>query len=273
MDKILFVSFKKENQAGDAEWVLRDLHGTRAITLYADAIIAKDIGGKIAVRQSAVDHPFATVGGPLLINLLSLLGPAAVALDKGSGALVGAAINAAVAGITTEFVQTIEHELASGKTGLIAEIDEEWENPLDVRMEALGGSVFRQTRVQLEDALFEKEIEAEQAQLASLESERKASAKAEEKRTSAQTNARLQKKIDAINRKLEKKQNELSDRIQSIIDEAEGKISLIQGQMTTADNEAKSELDHRLKDIQAECQLRKKKLSEALERFKRAHAA
>jgi uncharacterized membrane protein len=273
MNKILFVSFKKQNQAGDAEWVLRDLHATRAITLYADAIIAKDPSGRIVVQHSDVDHPFSTLGGPLLMNLLSLLGPAAVAVDSGSGVLIGAAINAAMAGITTDFIQVVENELASGKTALIAEIDEEWENPLDVRMEALGGTVFRQTRVQLEDALFERDIEAQEAELANLEKEQEAGATAEEKRSSAERNARLQAKIDAMSRKMEKKRNELAERIQSVTDEAEGKMSLIQGQMTTADDTAKSELDRRLKDIQADYQSRTKKLSETLARVKKAHAA
>lgn len=270
MNKVVFVSFKNEKQACEAAEALRELH---TVTLYAGAIIARDANGKIAVRQSLVERPAGTLVGLLIGNLAGLLGPAAVAVDSGSGALLGAAIDAAKAGITTEFIQAIQNELASGKVGLLAEIDEEWETPIDIRVEALGGTVFRQTRTQLEEAFFEKEIEAHQAELANLESEKMNNAKIEEGQRSAERNARIQLKIDATRSQIQKKENQLTERIKSLRDEGEARIALLQGQMTTANDEAKVQLDHRLKDIQAEYQLRTERLRQALERCKQKHAA
>jgi len=270
MNKILFVSFKNEKQAYEGAQALRELH---TVTLYAGAIITKDPNGKTVVRQSAIERPAASLGGLLLDSLVGLLGPAAIAVDSGSGALLGAAIDAAKAGITTNFVQTIENELASGKTGLIAEVDEEWETPIDMRMEALGGTVFRQTRTQVEDAFFEKELEAQLAELANLKSEKTATAKIREKQQSAERNARLQAKIDATKRKIQEKENQLAERIKSVRDEGEDKIALLRGQMTTFDDEAQVQLAERLKDIRGEYQLRAKKLSQALKRWKKRHAA
>jgi uncharacterized membrane protein len=273
MEKVVFVSFEKEKQADDGAWALCELHHVDGITLYWSAVIAKGSDGKIIVRQHTVEHPNATVGGLLIHSLLGLFGPAAVAVDPGSGALLGAAIEAAKAGITTQFIRSIQNELASGKTGIIAEVDEEWESPLDARMEALGGTVFRQTRIQLEDAFFEKEIEAQQAELAKLESEKLANAEAKEKQKSAERNAKLQAKIDATRRKIQQKEEQLNERIQSVTDEGEGKVALIQGQKTNANEEAQAQLDRRLKNIRAEYQSRAKKLAQALEQCKKAHAA
>jgi uncharacterized membrane protein len=270
MEKIIFISFNNEKQAHDGVRALREL---RTVTLYAGALIAKDPDGKIVVKESAVERPAATLGGLLMDSLVGLLGPAAIAIDSGSGALLGAAINAAKAGITTEFVQTIETELASGKIGLIAEVDEEWVTPIDIRMEALGATVFRQTRTQLEDAFFEKEIEAQQTELAILGSEKAANAKIEEKQESAERNARLQAKIEATKRKIQEKKNQLAERIQYVKEEGEERIALLQDQKITADEESRIQLDQRLKDIRAEYQLRAKKLTKALERSKRAPAA
>lgn len=270
MQKIIFVSFKNEKQAHEGARAMSEVHTN---VLYAGAIIAQDPNGKVVVRQSIVDRPASTLAGLLMGNLVGLLGPAAVAIDSGSGALLGAAIDAAKAGITTEFLQTIQKELAAGKTGLIAEIDEEWESPIDLRMEPLGGIVFRQTRTQVEEAFFEKEIEAHQAELANLESEKEANAKIKEKRESAERNARLQAKIDATKRQIQEKKNQLAERIKSVREEGEEKIALLQGQMTTANEEAKAQLDRRLKNIRAEYRLREKKLSQALERRKKVNAA
>ena len=270
MHKILFVSFKNEKQAYEGARALFEL---RTNVLYAGAIISQDPNGKIVVRESAIERPAATLGGLLMGSLVGLLGPAAVAIDSGSGALLGAAIDAAKAGITTEFLRTIQKELAAGKTGVIAEMDEEWESPIDIRMEPLGGTVFRQTKVQLEDAFFEREIEAHQAELAKLESEKEATAKVKEKRESAERDARLQAKIDATKRQIQEKENQLAERIKSVREEGDEKIALLKGQMTTANDEAKVQLDQRLKDIRAEYRLRAKKLRRALQQRKKGHAA
>jgi hypothetical protein len=206
-------------------------------------------------------------------SLMGLLGPAAIAVDTGSGALLGAAIDAAKRGITTEFIQAIENELASGKIGIIAEIDEEWVTPIDIRMEALGATVFRHTRTQVEDAFFEKEIEAQRAELAILESEKAANAKIKAEQKAAETDVKLQAKIEATRRKIKEKENQLAERIQYVREEGEERIALLQDQKITADEESKIQLDQRLKDIHAEYRLRAKKLNKALERSKKAPAA
>lgn len=268
MNKIIFVSFNDEKQALEGAGAMREM---RTNVLYAGAIIAQDPNGKVVVRQSAIERPAATLGGLLMGNLVGLLGPAAVAIDSGSGALLGAAIDAARAGITTEFLQTIQKELASGKTGIIAEIDEEWERPIDLRMAPLGGTVFRQARLQIDDAFFEKEIEAHQWELANLEREKEASAKIQNKKESMLEHARLQAKIEATKGQIQEKQNQLAERIKSVRKEGEERIAFLQEERTESDAEAKDQLSNRLKSIRTEYELRAKKLDHALRRCKQTH--
>jgi uncharacterized membrane protein len=270
MNKIVFVSFNNERQAKEGAQAMREV---RTNVLKAGAIIALDPQGKIVVRQSIIERPAATLGGLLLDSLIGLLGPAAIAIDAGSGALLGAAIDAANAGTTTEFLQTIQKELAAGKTGIIAELDEEWESPIDLRMAPLGGIVFRQPVMQLEDAFFEKEIQARSVELARLEMEKMANAKAAEKRESAERDAQLQAKIDATKRKIEEQEKKLIARIQSVSREGQEKIAELHELMGTADAEANVELAHRVDDIRSEYELRTEKLNQALERCKTTHAA
>ena len=60
-----------------------------------------------------------------------------------------------------DFLEEVSEYLLPGKTAVIAELDEEWQAPIDTRMEALGGHVFRRNRIAVEDAYYERQIAAE----------------------------------------------------------------------------------------------------------------
>ena len=50
--------------------------------------------------------------------------------------------------------------LTPGKFALVAEINESWTMPLDSRMEAVGGTVFRTWRIDVEDEQIERDVQA-----------------------------------------------------------------------------------------------------------------
>ena len=85
---------------------------------------------------------------------------------------MGAAFDLTREGVDGEFVQDAGARLQPGKAAVIAEIDEQWQVPLDTRMEALGGHVERRTQMQIEDAYLDREIEAAQQELAELDPKR-----------------------------------------------------------------------------------------------------
>jgi uncharacterized membrane protein len=58
----------------------------------------------------------------------------------GSGTLIGAAFDLARAGIAGDFLEEVSEYLLPGKAAVITELDEEWQAPIDTRMETLGGT-------------------------------------------------------------------------------------------------------------------------------------
>ena len=109
----------------------------------------------------------ALIGG--LIGLIA--GPAGAAVGFGTGALVGGLNDLRDAGIGADFLETVWARLAPSQTAVVADIDEDWVTPLDTRMEALGGTVIREWRIDFVDEQIEKEMKARQAELDQLKAE------------------------------------------------------------------------------------------------------
>ena len=51
MDKVVAVVFNDEKQAYEGLRAFRDLHTDGSITLYSNAVVAKDPSGKVVVRE------------------------------------------------------------------------------------------------------------------------------------------------------------------------------------------------------------------------------
>jgi hypothetical protein len=205
-----------------------------------------------------------------LIGLLG--GPVGAAVGLGTGTLIGAAFDLTEEGIEQDFVEDAGAGLEAGTAALIAEIDEQWQVPLDTRMEALGGKLLRQTRTQIEDAYAERAVQAAERELAALEAETVAHvqpAQAEKARKQAE---KLQAKIDAAQRKLQAKQSELAAKMQAVEDEGNRKIAVLDAQMATATAESKALIKERLAEVRSEYSRRTKRLQEAVESRKAAHA-
>src|SRR5687768_2470664 len=143
MDKMLVVVFDTEHQAYAGSHALQELHDEGSITLYAQAVIAKDASGQVTVKQGADQGPLGTAVGLLTGSLVGLIGgPVGVAIGATAGAFSGTTYDLAVAGVGTEFLDEASKGLTPGKAAVVAEIEEEWIAPLDTRMEAVGGTIF-----------------------------------------------------------------------------------------------------------------------------------
>lgn len=262
MDKVMAVVFNDEKQAYDGLQAFRDLHADGSITMYSNAVVVKDPSGKVEVRETSED-PAGTVFGLLTGSLVGLLGgPLGVAVGASTGTMIGATFDLARAGLSDDFVQEMAEYLLPGKTAVIAELDEEWQAPIDMRMEALGGHVFRRNRIAVEDAYYEKQIAADREELAALE--------AELEKASAERKARLEARIEDIRHKLQDKRDELKARIESVKREGEAKIASLQQQLNTARDERKQRLEKRLAEIRADYRERSEKLHQAWELTKSA---
>jgi uncharacterized membrane protein len=273
MNKVVFVGFDTESQAYEGERALLDMHREGTLTLFNDAVVVKEPGGRVAVRRAPDAEPVGTFGGMVTGGLVGLLGgPVGAAVGFGAGTLIGAAFDLTQEGLDRDFVEDVGARLEPGKAAVIAEIDESWQVPLDTRMDALGGRVVRQTRTQIEDAYLERSVEVAQQELVGLEAEKRAqvvTAQTEKARKQAET---LQAKIDEAQRKLRKKEDELAAKMRAVKDEGAKKIAVLESQKATAAAESKAQLDDRLAEVRRDYDGRTKRLQEALNRRKAAHA-
>jgi len=256
MNKAVVVVFGDEKRAYEGSRAMQDLHREGNITLYADAVIAKDAAGKVSVRKADDRGPEGTLLGLMVGSLAGLVaGPIGLGVGAGTGTLLGAAFDLARIGIDGDFVAEVQEYLLPGHAAVIAEIDEEWQTPLDTRMEALGGRIFRRSRIQVEDAYFEKEIAAFEAEIDSLEAELEtASAKRKEK---------LEAKVQETRRKLGAKRQELKARIEAVKNEGEAKVESLKEQIATVRTEEKARLTKRLDEVRADYHERTTKLDQA----------
>ena len=265
MNKVIFVGFDTEQKAYEADRAVRDMHRDGTLTLYNDAVVVKEPQGKVVVRRAPESDPVGTVGGMLTGGLIGLLGgPVGAAVGLSTGTLIGAAFDLTEEGIAQDFVEEAGAGLEAGKAALIAEIDEQWQVPLDTRMEALGGNLLRQTRTQIEDAYAERAVQAAERELAALEAETVAHVQPQADK--------LQAKIDAAQRKLQAKQSELAAKMQAVEDEGNRKSAGLEAQLATATAESKAVLQERLAEVRSEYSRRTKRLQEAVESRKAAHA-
>jgi uncharacterized membrane protein len=274
MNRVIFVGFDTEQKAYEGDRALHDMHRDGTLTLYNDAVVVKESGGKVALRRAPEAEPVGTLGGMLTGGLIGLIGgPVGAAVGLGTGTLIGAAFDLTKEGVDQDFVEDVGARLEPGKAAVIAEIDEQWQVPLDTRMEALGGKLVRRTQTQIEDAYLEREIETAQKELAVLESETMAEVKGSETEKARKRAEKLQAKIDAARRKVLEKEEELARKRQSVKDEGDRKIAVLEAQKATATVESKAALDRRLADLRADYDRRAQRLQEALDRRRAAHAA
>jgi uncharacterized membrane protein len=273
MSKVIFVGFDTEQKAYEGDRALHEMHGEGTLTLYNHAVVVKEPNGKVGVRREPDAEPVGTFGGMLTGGLIGLLGgPIGAAVGLGAGTLVGAAFDLTEEGVNREFVEDAGARLEPGKAAVIAEIDEQWQVPLDTRMDALGGKLLRQTRTQIEDAYAERAVEAAEKELAELEAEKVAQVQATHAEKTRKQVEKLQAKIDAARRRVEAKETELITKVKAVSHEANQKIAVLEAQKATASAESKALLDERLARVRSDYSRRTARLQEALESRKAAHA-
>ena len=257
MDKMLVVIFDEESKAYEGIKALGELHSEGSLTVYATAVFTKDANGKVNVRHDADGGPWGTFLGLASGSLIGLLGgPVGSAVGAAAGTLAGSLYDLAQLGVTQDFLTEVSEHLSPGKVALVAEMDEEWVTPLDTRMEALGGLVFRRARGEFIDAQVEREIEAEEAEISKL--------KAEYNQAVGEAKAKLKAKLDDAQNRLHTRRDLFNEKIEGIKREGEAKIKSLQQQAAQAKGEAKTKLEKRVAEARADHRLRMDKLSQVL---------
>jgi uncharacterized membrane protein len=264
-DKMIVVIFDNEKNAYEGNKALKDLHSEGSITLYADAVIGKDAGGKVTVKQMADQGPIGTGVGLVTGTLIGLLGgPVGVAIGAGAGTFGGMLYDFAEVGVGEDFLEEVAQHLTPGKVAVVAEVQEEWVMPLDTRMEALGGEVIRRMRGEVLDSQIERDAATLKAEIADLEAEH-ALARRESK-------AKLEAKINAAKVRLQGTRDRAKAAAEATEKEMGAKVKALKEQVAKAKGDAKAKLEARTAEVQSEYKRRAEKLHQAWELTKEALA-
>ena len=266
MDKMLVVVFDSELKAYDGSRALQELHNEGNINLYAKAVIDRDAGGKVEVKEEGDMGPVGMGVGLLTGSLIGLLGgPIGFAIGAYAGTVGGLFYDLGQLTVGGDFLSDVEQSLLPGKAAVVAEVWEEWTLPVDTRMEALGGFVIRRTRGDVVDAQVERDVAALKADLAGLE--------AEYDQATGEAKANLQKKIDAAKTKLQANQKAIEAKIEASQKETEAKIKSLQEQAAKETGERKAKREARIAELKADQKRRSGLLKQAWELTKEAVSA
>jgi uncharacterized membrane protein len=253
MERMIVVVFENELKAYDGSRALKELDYEDSISIHAEAVIKKNDDGTVSIKKEGDDFPIKTVGGTAIGALIGLLGgPIGLAIGTVAGTLAGSIWDMNTAGVNAEFLDDVSAKLTPGKWAVVADISEGWVTPVDARMSALGGQVFRTTRENVTDEQNAREKAALKADIAQL--------KAEQAKSRTEQKAKIQAKIDNLNKKLHAKFEQAKKRSEQEEEETKAKVEALERKAAKAKGEAKAKIEERIADI-------KKKSKESKERF------
>ena len=272
MNKMLAIIFDNENTASEGLRALHELHRDGTITLYASGVVAKNDSGEVEVKQQDDKGPVGTAIGFAVGSLLGLLaGPVGLAVGVSVGSLSGMMYDLSEAGVDAEFVEDVSNAILPGKVALLAEVEEMWMAPVDTRMEALGGLVFRRLRSEVIDDQLAREAEAFDRELAQL--------KAELAEASEETKAAIQKQIDNTKKKIKAINKHAKEKYNNTVAEGKAKLEALEQQMAEAvleqqvagaSNRRKEKMEKRKAELKAEFEARSDKLDKTCKLTKEA---
>ena len=220
IDRMLVVVFDTEEKAYEGAKALFQLENEGSITVYASAVVTKNADGTATVRQSDVEPPLGTIFGTPLGSLIGLLGgPTGFAIGTAAGLLTGATADLHNARIGDDFLDDVKRDLLPNKFAVVAEIEEDWTTPVDTRMEAIGGSVFRRALSDVKHTIHDEHIAAMKADLAQ--------SKAEHAKTRAEPKARLHSRINELDAKIEVRLATAKERRQATEQQAKAKAEIL----------------------------------------------
>ena len=224
---MLVVVFDNETKAYEGKKALLQLDGEGSLSVYAYAVLAKHADGTATVKQGDDSGPVGTLLGTSFGSLIGLLGgPVGLAIGAVSGLAVGGAADLNNARIGEDFIDDVTKTLLPNRVAVVAEIDEDWTTPVDTRMEAIGGSVFRRTLSDVKQTIHEENVAAMKADLAQM--------KAEHAKARADRKAKLQEKINQLDSKIQAQLQKAKDRRETLEREAQAKVQVLKAKAAAA---------------------------------------
>jgi len=220
MDRMLVVVFNTEPKAYEGKKALIQLEDEGSIVVYAYAVVGRNADGTTTVRQSDDPGPLGTLVGTSLGALIGVLGgPAGVAIGASAGLLAGGTVDLNKARIGEDFIDDVREQLQPNKFAVVAEIQEDWTTPVDTRMEAIGGKVFRRALSEVKQTVNEEDVAAMKADMAQM--------KAEHAKADADRKAKLQEKINQLDSKIQAQLEKSKQQRQAAEAQAKAKVEVL----------------------------------------------
>jgi uncharacterized membrane protein len=208
IDRMLIVVFDDETKAYRGKEALRALENEGSISVYACAVIAKNADGTVTVKETEEAPPLGTIFGMPLGSVIGLLGgPTGFAVGTGLGLIAGFSLDVHDARIDEDFLDDVKKQLLPNKFAVVAEIEEDWTTPVDTRMEAIGGTVFRRALSEVKHTIHDEHVAAMQADVAQL--------KAEYAQADAKRKAKLREKMNELDSKIQARLERAKERRQA----------------------------------------------------------
>ena len=227
MDRMLVVVFDNENKAYEGKKALQQLDNEGSVSVYGYAVLAKNADGTATIKQGDDVGPIGTLLGTSLGSLIGVLGgPAGMAVGAAAGMAAGSSIDLDNVRVGSDFIDDVQKVLSPRKVALIAEIDEDWTAPVDTRMEAIGGTVFRRALSEATQTANQEDIAAMKADLAQM--------KAEHAQAQADRKAKLQDKINQLDSKIQAQLQKAKEGRDAAERQAQAKIQVLKARAAEA---------------------------------------
>ena len=196
MDRMLVVVFDSERKAYEGKKTLLQLDAEGSISVYGYAVVAKNADGTATIKQGDDVGPLGTLVGTTLGSLIGVLfGPVGLAIGATAGFTGGATADLYNSGVGDDFIDDVSKFVLPSKVAVVAEIEEDWTTPVDTRMEAIGGLVFRRALSEVKHQVHEENVNSMKADMAQF--------KAEQAQAHADRKAKLQQKINQLDSKIQ----------------------------------------------------------------------
>ena len=228
MDRMLVVVFDSERKAYEGKKALLQLDAEGSISVYGYAVVAKNADGTATIKQGDDVGPLGTLVGTTLGSLIGVLfGPVGLAIGATAGFTGGATADLYNSGVGDDFIDDVSKFLLPSKVALVAEIEEDWTTPVDTRMEAIGGLVFRRALSDVRHGVHEENVAAMKADMAQL--------KAEHAQAHADRKGNLQEKINQLDSKIQAQLQKAKDKRTAKELEAQTKAKVLAAKAAVAE--------------------------------------
>ena len=219
--------FDNETKANEGKKALTQLDNEGSISVYGYAVVAKNVDGTASIKQGDDAGPLGTLAGTALGSLIgALFGPVGLAVGATAGLTGGASFDLLNAGVGEDFIDEVSKALTQGKVAVVAEIEEDWTTPVDTRMEAIGGTVYRRALSDVTQQVHQENVAAMKADMAQL--------KAEHAQARADRKAKLETKINQLDSKIQDQLQKAKEKRQAAEAEAQAKAKILKAKAAAA---------------------------------------